>query len=44
MYIFSIKLFLESGAYGNITYIIPKSEWKTLSKLSKNDLSKTNKI
>lgn len=43
-YIFNKTCFLESGAYGNATYIIAKNEWKSLSKLSKNDLSKTNKI
>ena len=43
-YLFSNTCFLESGTYGNATYIIPKKDWESLSKLSKGELSKTDKV
>lgn len=43
-YLFSSTCFLESGTYGNATYIIPKEDWENLSKLSKFELLKTDNV
>lgn len=43
-YLFSTTCFLESGTYGNATYIIPKDNWENLSKLSKFELLKTDNV
>lgn len=41
-YIFNNTCYLENAFYGNATYVIPKSNWKELSKLSKQEILNTN--
>lgn len=43
-FLFNKTCYLENAIYGNATYVIPKSEWKELSQMSKNDLLATNKV
>lgn len=41
-FIYKNTCFLENGFYGNATYIVPKSKWKELSQLSKQEVLSTN--
>lgn len=43
-FLFKNTCFLESGMYGNATYIIPKENWESLSMLSKDELIHTKKV
>lgn len=43
-YIFNNTCYLENGYYGNATYVIPKLNWKELSKLSKRELLESKSV
>ena len=43
-FIYNNSCFLESAIYGNATYIMPKNEWKELSKMPKQEVLLTKKL
>ncbi len=43
-FVFKNICFLESGYYGNATYVVPENKWKELSQLSKQEVLSTTDI